>query len=167
MTTTTWNDLLGSSSFKIFLASSFFTIISDQLSKYFVETTKPIIQLSFLTIKYSTNTGAGFGLFQNNSFILGIISLIAAIAVLFYYPKIPQTKFNSIFMGILLGGIIGNGIDRLTKQYVVDFIATSFWPSFNIADAAITISTTYFIYYLLQEEKKIKKNKERRIRKKE
>ena len=137
---------------RLFFSITFLIVVLDQYTKYLIETTKANINISFITIQYSTNTGAGFGILQNNSFTLGIISMIAALAILWYYPKIKHTPSNTILFALLLGGTIGNGIDRLSKQYVVDFIATTFWPSFNIADAAITIAVFAIIYTMIREE---------------
>ncbi len=154
MTTTinSWPKILNTSKTKIFLLTTTIIIILDQLTKYFIQTYKPIISFLIFDINYTTNTGAGFGILQNQSLILGFVSLIAAIAVIYYYPKLPQTNTYSILTGLFLAGIIGNGVDRLTKQYVVDFLATSFWPSFNIADAAISISVMIFIIITIKEE---------------
>ncbi|MAG60266.1 signal peptidase II [archaeon] len=155
---TTWPKILKTPETKLFFLTTIIIIILDQLSKHFVETTKPFINFLFFSIQYSTNTGAGFGILQNQSFILGLISLLAAIVVIYYYPSLPRTKIYSLLAGLFLAGIIGNGIDRLTKQYVVDFIATTFWPSFNVADSAITVSVIIFIILSIKEEINSKKN---------
>ncbi|MBT4604530.1 signal peptidase II [archaeon] len=136
----------------IFIAITSIIVILDQLTKILIKQTKPTLQFLFLNIHYSTNTGAGFGIFQNSSFLLGILSLIFVIALILYYPKIPKTKIYQIVSALLLGGAIGNMIDRLIRREVIDFIATSFWPSFNVADAAISISAIIIIILLIKEE---------------
>lgn len=156
MAGTTWAQILRTKETKIFFAITVIVVILDQLTKYLIETNKPLIYFLFIKIQYTTNTGAGFGILKNNSFILGIVSLLAVILIIYYYPKIPQTKLNSTIAGLLLAGTIGNGIDRLTKQYVVDFIATTFWPSFNVADAAITVSVIGLIILSIKEHKENK-----------
>ncbi|MBT4445797.1 signal peptidase II [archaeon] len=152
-----WSKIIKTKETILFLIIASIIASLDQSTKFFIELLKPNIQIGFINITYSTNTGAGFGILQNSSFILGIISAIAAIAVIYHYPKLPQTKIYSLLTGLFLGGIIGNGIDRLTKEYVVDFLATSFWPSFNVADSAITIAAVGFILLVIQEEITIKK----------
>ena len=154
---TNWSELLLTTETKLFFLTTTIIIILDQFTKHLVETSKPNINFLFFKITYSTNTGAGFSILQNQSFILGIVSLIAAITVIYYYPKLPQTKIYAIITGLFLAGIIGNGIDRLTKQYVIDFLATGFWPSFNLADAAITVSVIVFIILSIKEEIDLKK----------
>lgn len=159
MKNTTWSKVLNSKETKLFFTITILVLILDQLSKYLVEIYKPSVNFLFFIVQYTTNTGAGFGILKNQSFLLGIISLIAAIAVIYYYPKLPQTKLYAVITGLFLAGIIGNGIDRLTKQYVVDFLATSFWPSFNIADSAITISVIAYIIITIKEEINSRKKK--------
>ena len=156
-TENSWKSIIKKKETTLFFIITLLIVAIDQYTKYLIESTKPMFNIGFIKIQYSTNTGAGFGILQNNSFLLGIISTVAAIAILYYYPKVKQTKLTAILFALLVAGTIGNGIDRLTKRYVVDFIATSFWPSFNIADAAITIAVIGIIIIMLQEELQEKK----------
>ncbi len=112
----------------------------DQLLKYIVLFSNPSINLNLLTIHLVQNTGAGFGILKNQTLLLGIISLCVALAVLFNYKKIQKEHLPQVLWGIFLGGVIGNLIDRLFRKVVIDFIDFGFWPAFNAADAAITIS---------------------------
>ncbi len=126
-----------------FLLISLLTIFLDQLSKYCILYFAPILSSSYLTIHLVTNTGAGFGIFQNSSFILGLVSLGVAIAIITFYHKLDPKEL--LFWAFLLGGTIGNMFDRLFRGFVIDFIDFSFWPAFNIADAAITIAVVGII----------------------
>ena len=102
----------------------------------------------FLTIHYMTNEGIAFGFFQEESAwktpILTGIAILALAMILYYVLTTPpQEKLLFLAFGLLLGGISGNFTDRLFDGAVVDFIkvhwGTSFaWPTFNIADSAIT-----------------------------
>jgi len=67
-----------------------------------------------------------------------------------YYKRIPQ-KYH-IFVALILGGTIGNLIDRLFRGFVVDFIDFSFWPAFNIADMAISIGAIFLIILLIKDK---------------
>ena len=127
-------------------------ILLDQITKYLIKTIQPKINFLFINIHYSTNTGAGFGILQNQSLILGIFSLIFAIVIITQYKKIPKTPKYQIATALLLAGTIGNMFDRLIHQEVTDFIATSFWPSFNIADSAITVAVIILIYTIIREK---------------
>lgn len=93
----------------------------------------------------STNTGAGFGILQGQTGFLAVISALVVIGVLLYYPKIEKGPSQVLF-GLFLGGVIGNGIDRIFRGFVIDFINVGWWPSFNVADAAITIAVFGLIF---------------------
>lgn len=121
--------------------------LADQLIKYLIYLRQPQIELKVLTIHLINNTGAGFGILQNQSFFLGIISLAAVLLVLFNYPKIQKEYFLQILWALFLGGALGNLIDRWLRGFVIDFIDLKFWPAFNIADAAITVSAIGLIIW--------------------
>jgi signal peptidase II len=119
----------------------------DQSTKLLVDVYRPVLESGFLTIHYVTNTGASFGIFQNGVVWLAGISLAATIGVLWYYPRIEQEIVPQIMWGILLGGIIGNLLDRVTRHFVIDFIDLGFWPAFNVADSAIVVSSIWLVFY--------------------
>lgn len=112
------------------------------------------------------NTGAAFGLFHNQTWILSVISLILSIAIIFCIIKLPKEKhfvplnLALIFLG---AGAIGNLIDRVFRQYVIDFIyfkAIDF-PIFNVADCYVTISAValcllYLFYYKDEDFEQVK-----------
>ena len=110
------------------------------MSKFLVFKFKPNWDLAILKIQFIQNTGAGFGILKGQTFLLGIVSLIVALAVIFYYKKIPKEKLSQILFAGFLGGVIGNLIDRFFRKFVIDFINFGFWPAFNIADACISVS---------------------------
>ncbi len=133
-------------------------IVIDQLSKYFILRFQPNFKVLFFNIYLIKNTGAAFGILSNNSFILGIFSLIISILLIAYIIKSKEFTLQLI-LSLLLAGTIGNMIDRLFRNYVIDFIGTTFWPSFNVADSLITISGVLIIIYLVKEEIEKRKNK--------
>lgn len=135
---------------KIYFISliSIMIVIFDQLTKYLASfMTKVLIITNFLNIELIKNYGAGFGILQGQRFLLTLISLLVVGIIIFYFKKIPENKYIQIFIAILLGGTIGNLIDRLFYGYVIDFISFSFWPAFNIADSAICIGAIGLIIY--------------------
>lgn len=136
----------------LFIAVVLTTIVLDQLTKYFTVAIKPEWNLSFLSIHFVQNTGAGFGILKGQMVILAIISAVVVMGIIYYYNKIPTEKWAQILFGLFLGGVVGNLIDRILRQYVVDFIDVGFWPVFNIADAAISVSVVGLVLYFWKEK---------------
>ncbi|MCS7295496.1 MAG: signal peptidase II [Chloroflexota bacterium] len=97
-----------------------------------------------------TNTGAAFGLFQNAAPLLAVASLagIALILVYLLSPDFAQTPVR-VALSLMLGGALGNLIDRVSRGEVVDFIKFPEWPAFNVADSAITIGVTLLLWMTL------------------
>lgn len=112
------------------LTTAFLAVLLDQLSKYIFK--------GYFSI--TKNYGAAFGLFQGYR---GLFIVVAAIVMLliFYY----RNKLDNLALGLLLGGTIGNLIDRITHGYVIDFIDLGFWPSFNLADSFSVIAAFILI----------------------
>lgn len=122
--------------------------------------TDSYLLLPFIRIVHVQNPGAAFGILQylgNNVFIF--FSIVAIICILIYKSKIPiGLEFFSL--SLILGGAIGNLIDRLTKGKVIDFIdffvGNWHWPAFNIADSALTIGMILFLWANLRHMRKEK-----------
>lgn len=104
-----------------------------------------------LRITHGLNTGTAFGFFPDQTVLLAIISLFGIGFVIYFYKtqKTP-TVWIKIAVGLILGGAVGNLIDRLRDGAVVDFISVGWWPSFNVADSSIVIGMTILVavYYL-------------------
>ena len=146
------------------IAYSIFIILLDQFSKFLVlstlgfERSKNIIP-NLLNLSLVKNKGAAFSLFSNFTSILTITSIIASlllIIVILKYP--PRSYWNLIGLAYLLGGTVGNGIDRLFKGYVLDFLelVPINFPIFNIADISINIAILYFIIDIISTNKRSK-----------
>lgn len=110
------------------------------------------------------NRGAAWGMLQGQMWIFYIVTIIVIIGVIYYFHKEAKNKpLFGISLMILLGGAIGNFIDRLFRGEVVDFIDVLIpiirydFPIFNIADAALTISVVMLILVILKEDQKEKK----------
>ncbi len=119
----------------------------DMLTKLVVLKTNPQIVLGFLQLHLVTNTGAGFGILQGKSFVLGILSGVVLLFILFFYKKIEKEKIPQILWGLFTGGVAGNLVDRLFRGYVIDFVDVGFWPAFNVADAAMSIAIVGLLFY--------------------
>lgn len=134
-----------------------FIIALDQISKIVIQTFNVTYSFFGISIRYVQNTGAAFGLFQNNAFFLGIISIAVAIALI-VYCAIGRVHYKLPYF-LLIAGALGNGIDRIFRGFVIDFIDLGWWPVFNIADIAITIGVLLLLIKELFHSKKKKKNK--------
>ena len=96
------------------------------------------------------NTGSAFGLFQGQGSILLVLVFVAiGFLCVFFYRNARRDPLIALALGLQIGGATGNLIDRLRFGYVVDFIDFPRFPTFNVADSAITIGTTLLIYALL------------------
>ena len=99
------------------------------------------------------NTGIAFGLFKGNV-IFFIVSTILVIAILVFLLRLESKNYKVIIpLALILGGAIGNLIDRLRFGYVVDFLDFRVWPVFNVADSAITIGGIVLFFILLRSDK--------------
>ncbi len=130
----------------IFVIASIVFVL-DQLSKLAVKgLQQPIVLVpSFLQVTYIENTGSSFGMLQGWSYFLAAIGLIIIIAVLLFSRSLPKGVLVMVAIGLLVGGALGNTVDRLLLGYVVDFIDFGFWPAFNVADSAMSIGIVLLI----------------------
>ena len=151
--------------FDIFLSLITITVVvfTDRFLKiYFSKTLDmgeswPVIR-NVLHMTLVHNTGIAFGLFKNQGIVFIIIPMIAIILLAFniYYYRSNKENLSRMYIvafSLILGGAIGNLIDRITFGYVIDFIDFRIWPVFNVADSAITIGAG--IILLVTSMKKI------------
>jgi len=141
-------------------------LVADQLTKLWIRSSLDIGEVMWeagiFSITRTKNTGAAFGLFQEHSFVITIVAIVVIALVLFYvlwahrrYP-IFVGRLSWLALGLILGGIIGNLIERVCNLIdpsrfagVTDFISVGWWPSFNIADSALVVGTILLAYSLL------------------
>lgn len=138
----------------IVFSTALFILVLDQFTKYIIKQNFQLNQSisiikNILHLTYVTNTGSAFGLFKGFNFVFILFSFIVVIVIVHYLKKINQNeKLLQFSIGLLLGGTIGNLIDRLAYGSVIDFIDFRIWPVFNIADSAVTISIILLIILL-------------------
>jgi signal peptidase II len=98
----------------------------------------------WLRIVYGQNSGALFGLFKDNAVMFGLVSLAVIALIVIYHARAASSAYLTVTLGLLLGGAIGNMVDRLRLGYVVDFvdagIGTTRFYTFNVADSAISLA---------------------------
>ena len=124
-------------------------VLADQLSKTWIRANlalgQSISDVGFFRILHVHNTGASFGLFKDHSLTLTIVAIIGIVVILvlvfvlrsrwsFYDGMLVRTG-----MGLVMGGTIGNLIDRLRIGHVTDFLDFKIWPVFNVADASAVV----------------------------
>jgi signal peptidase II len=121
--------------------------VSDQWTKHAVRAdfyygeSRPVIE-GFFNLTYVRNTGAAWGMLGNYTHVLTALSFIMLIAMVIYRRSFLNDTWSHRFaLGLLVGGIVGNLMDRVRQGWVTDFfdfyIGSWHWPCFNIADAAI------------------------------
>lgn len=126
---------------------------ADQLSKALIvsnlsATARIVCIPGVVDIVYVENTGAAFSMLSAHTWLLGLVSAAFCAAIAVYMAKMKFTdKRYQIIGGMLLGGALGNGIDRIFRGFVVDFIELAFirFPVFNIADIAITLGAVLLV----------------------
>jgi len=146
------------SQFDIFLAImvTILVVFGDRLSKLFFSDllvygeSLPIIR-NVLHMTMVHNTGIAFGFFKNQGITFIIIPIVALVLLVFnvYYYRQNNEALSRTYIvafSLILGGAIGNLIDRIVYGYVIDFIDFRVWPVFNIADSAITIGAVLIAY---------------------
>ena len=111
-----------------------------------------VITKNFFSITLVHNTGAAFSILENNTFLLAIIGITAVIGLILYIRKLEIIEDIEIFTyALLIGGIVGNLIDRIVHGYVIDYLSFKFgsyyFPIFNFADVCIVLAV---IIYLIQ-----------------
>ncbi len=108
-----------------------------------------------LHITYVRNPGVAFGLLPNQKIVFLIISLAVIIFILYYYRRLNVAeRLQTLALGLLLGGTVGNIIDRFFLGKVTDFIDFRVWPVFNLADSSIVIGIVLLGFVFINNARK-------------
>ena len=94
------------------------------------------------------NSGVAFGFFSGGGAIVALVAAIALAALLIFFATHLTRPLVWLPTGLLIGGAVGNLIDRAAEGAVTDFVDVSIWPAFNLADTAITIGVLSLLYVL-------------------
>jgi len=135
-----------------FLSFSIFIILIDQFTKYLMfYNYKKFINKDFILFRldFVKNYGAAFNIFSGNRIFLSLISIIFTILLIYLIlRKNTLNQFDLLSYSFILGGTIGNGIDRIIKGFVIDFINLNIinFPVFNIADISINVGFIILLY---------------------
>ena len=129
-------------------------IILDQVTKFlalrFLQLNTPVELIkNFLNLTLVHNRGAAFGFFQNQLLLFVLVSFFAIGLILFNLKNKTNSFILKLSLSLILGGAVGNLIDRLRFGFVVDFLDLRIWPVFNIADSVITLAAILLTWELL------------------
>lgn len=142
-------------------------VLLDQIVKFAVRTNMELHQSiavadGIFHITYIQNTGAAFSMFQGHTQVLAFITLIITIGILIFLTKIRKTanRWLLVSLTLIISGGLGNIIDRIALEYVVDFIDFRIWPVFNIADIYVCCGCVLLIAYMFFIEPKLNTKKD-------
>lgn len=135
-----------------FFSSVLLIVVLDQVLKFWVRSKLVLgevkFNLGFFNLTYVQNTGAGFGVLQGFNLGLIFFSILVIGIIFYYYNQIDVKERLLVFAtAFVLGGALGNLIDRISLGHVVDFLSFSFWPAFNVADMAVSIGVIGLVIY--------------------
>ena len=142
-----------------FLSFSIFIIIIDQFTKYLIfYNYKTVINKDYLLFRldFVKNYGAAFNIFSGNRIFLSCISIIFSILLTYLIlRKNTINKYDLYSYSFILGGTIGNGMDRILRGFVIDFINLNIinFPVFNIADISINIGFIFLLFSIFKNKR--------------
>lgn len=129
-------------------------VVLDQLTKaWIIDALAPdrviVILGDALRLVYTENNGALFGLFRGQAPLFALLSLAVMGLIVGYHARSGRSPYMTLTLGLLLGGAIGNAVDRLRLGFVVDFVDGGIgafrWYTFNVADACISASIVLLV----------------------
>ncbi len=143
----------------VFFLTALLVVAADQLSKIWIRSNLVVGQFlpetGFFRLTRTHNTGAAFGLFQDQTLALTIVASVGIVVLLLcallIYRRFPvlDNRLGKSALGLVLGGTVGNLIDRLRFGYVTDFIDVGIWPTFNVADSSVVVGVIILAYSFL------------------
>ncbi|MBW7650207.1 signal peptidase II [Anoxybacillus sp. ST4] len=150
----------------VYYLLAFVVILLDQWTKWLVVRymelgeSIPIIE-NVLYMTSHRNRGAAWGMLQGQFWLFYIVTVVVVVGIVIYIQRLqPTQRLFGVALGLMLGGALGNFIDRVFRKEVVDFIHAYIFsysfPIFNVADAALTIGVALMFIYTWIEEKQRK-----------
>jgi signal peptidase II len=121
----------------------------DHLTKWLVATHLAVGQQvwpnAIVSIDHVENSGAAFSVLPQLHWLYLAVALVVSLYIVFFGYRYGTTWYRQVLIGMILGGALSNGVDRLVQGYVVDFIDFHWWPVFNVADSCIVIAIVVFL----------------------
>lgn len=143
----------------VFFSIAFLVAALDQVSKHWVRTNllpgQSLPSDGWIIFTHVQNTGSAFGMMTGQRLFLTIVALIGLMLIISYYFLSPKSALSVVSLGLILGGAVGNLVDRLSRGYVTDFIDVrlwthqNLWPNFNVADSCVSVGTVLLLFSLL------------------
>ena len=141
----------------------FFGLFLDRLTKigarnYLLNKESIVIIKNYFSFDYLENRGAAFGILQNKQSLLSLVTILVLIGIVYYLIKYkPSSKLIKIALSLIIGGALGNLVDRVFYKYVVDFILIHYkdiyyFPTFNVADILVVCGTVLLGISIIKEE---------------
>ena len=131
-------------------------LLADQAVKQLVtsslargETRELVLGIKLVNVR---NSGVAFGQLQNGGVIVSVVIALAVLALLAYFRRHVDRPLIWLPTGMLLGGALGNIVDRVREGAVVDFVKLPYWPAFNVADAAITLGVVMLLFVMERDD---------------
>lgn len=150
-----------------YLSITGLVIVLDQVSKWWMVSWLSLYEtvaiMPYFNLTMAHNHGAAFSFLAQAGgwqrwFFIGLAAVISVVLLIWLARLKPAAKLEAISLSLILGGAIGNVIDRILYGYVIDFldvyVGTSHWPAFNIADSAICIGAVLLILDSFKPEDK-------------
>lgn len=136
----------------IFLCTSVGILVLDQLSKYYIRSnftvgeSLPVIN-EWVKLLYTENAGAAFGILEGGRWVFVLTSSVFIVLAALLYPRVQAFGWPiMVSLGFVVGGTVGNLIDRVFRGTVTDFVSVKYFPAaFNVADAAIVVGCLVLI----------------------
>jgi signal peptidase II len=140
------------------LAVAVAALAADQLTKQIVATQlelgESVHVVGPLYIRHVDNPGIAFGLFSSWASAVTFLTAAAVVWMLFYFAKSgARHPILPVALGLLIGGSLGNLVDRLRIGHVTDFLDLRFWPAFNLADTFIVVGVAALLLALISAER--------------
>lgn len=137
-------------------------VLSDQLLKFYIQQNVPLnvsyeVIPGVLSIGHVRNFGAAWSMWLGQRWLLSIISLVALVIFGYYFKKLHHNWGYGLGFSLLIGGTLGNLLDRLFSGYVVDMFELNLidFPVFNIADCALTLGVIVILITMLKDDEGI------------
>jgi signal peptidase II len=142
----------------VLLLTALALLVADQVTKALVVADVAIGQRvgvigDVVQIWHAQNRGAAFSLFQGGTILFLIVSVLSVGMVLYFHRGFRnRSPWLHVVLGMVLGGTLGNFVDRLRQGYVTDWLSVGIgdarWPTFNIADASVVVGIGILVLYL-------------------
>jgi len=143
----------------VLLLTGLAILVADQLSKGFVVAAVALGEQvhvigDVVQVWHVQNRGAAFSLLQGGSILFLVVSVLSVGMVAYFHRALRQRSFwIHLVLGVVLGGTLGNFVDRLRQGYVTDWLSVGIgdlrWPTFNVADSSLVVGIGLLILYLL------------------